>query len=367
MKIKNQIIKMLLLLTATFTIFSCTDNDTNKEIPKLPTIVEIANADAQFSVLVKALTVTKLSGTLSGQGSYTVFAPVNSAFAAYKSSNFPNGIKDETLFNTTVNPQIPLTLTKPQTDELTKLLQNHVLGVGTRADDLLSAGYSKTFASGIGANNTLSIYVNKVESDVLINGGVSNNGAKVITANIDASNGVIHVVNNVIGLPSILNHVIANPDLKALVSIVTSENGGTYGDQTAVKNTLANATAASPLTVFAPTSTAFKAATEGDGFLTGTAFTQVNVTKTLQYHVTKGNLISDSSTSWTRSSATDNVTITTLLEVTPEPAQKFTILKGSLNIKETSTTVTASKITLVNIQCTNGSVHVIDRVLKPVL
>jgi uncharacterized surface protein with fasciclin (FAS1) repeats len=367
MKIKNQIIKMLLLFTATFTIFSCTDNETNKEIPKLPTIVEIASADAQFSVLVKALTVAKLAGTFSGQGSYTVFAPTNNAFAAYRSTNFPNGIKDETLFNVAVNPQIPLTLPKEQSDELTKLLQNHVLGVGTRADDLLTAGYSKTFASGIGSNNTLSMFVNKVGSDVLINGGVSNDGAKVINANIDASNGVIHVVDNVIKLPLLLNHVIANPDLSTLVKIVSSENGGTYGEQTAVKDALSKATPASPLTVFAPTNTAFKAVIEGDGFLTGAAATAVNITKTLQYHVTKGNLVSDSTTSWTRSSATDNVTITTLLEVTPEPAQKFTILKSSLNIKETSTTVTASKITLVNIQCTNGSIHVIDRVLKPVL
>jgi uncharacterized surface protein with fasciclin (FAS1) repeats len=352
MKIKNQIIKMLLLLTATFTIFSCTDDDTNKEIIKLPTILEIAQADpANFSILISALKQTKLDATVSSQGSYTVFAPTNAVFAAA-------GYTEASI----------AALDTGKTNDLRKLLQNHILGVGSKAEDLIAAGYSRTFSPfGTSTSITLSMYINKDGSDVIINGGVSNGGAKVVTADIDASNGVVHVVNGIIGLPTLLSHAIANPNLSTLKDIISSGNGGTFGDQSAVKTVLGSASTTAPLTVFAPTNTAFKAATEGDGFLTGTAFTQVNITKTLQYHVTKGNLTSSSSSSWTPATATGDVTITTLLEVAPTPAQKFTILKGSLNIKETSTTVTASKIILTNVQASNGVVQVIDRVLKPVL
>lgn len=64
-----------------------------------------------------------------------------------------------------------------------------------------------------------------LSSGVVINGGPSNSGANVVLdmANIEASNGVIHVVDGVIGLPSVVNHAIANPSFSTLVSTLTSE------------------------------------------------------------------------------------------------------------------------------------------------
>jgi uncharacterized surface protein with fasciclin (FAS1) repeats len=361
MKIKNQIIKLMFAIVIAFTAFSCSDDD-KKEVTKFPTILEIAQSDpASFSVLVKALQATSLTSTASGPGSYTVFAPTNTAFAAYTSTLFPTGVT-EALFLPTATP-----LTTAQIAELRRLLQNHILGVGTKAGDLIASatvtGYVKTFASGAGTGTTLSMFVNQVGSDVLINGGSTNGGAKVTKANIDASNGIVHVVDNVIKLPTILAHAKANPDLATLVAVLsgTAATPGTFGDQSAIVTALSGA---GPLTVFAPLNSAFTAATSGSGFLTGAAVTPANVTKVLKYHVSTGNLASSSATSWTSATATTPATITTLVGAT----STFAIGLGTVKITELpAITVPASNIKFVNIQATNGIIHTIDRVLQPVL
>ena len=359
MKIKNQFIKIMFAITLAITTFSCDDNN-NVEIAKLPTIVEIAQADpASFSTLSEALKRTQLLATASNPGSITVFAPTNAAFAAYVSPSpstaFPAGI--------TLTSSSPA-LTSTQETELRSLLRNHILGVGTKAADILASRYVKTFAAGVGTT-TLSMFVNQTGSDVLINGGVTNGGAKVIKADIDASNGIVHVVDNVIKLPKILNHVIANPDLSTLVTVVTSTSG-TFGNQAAVATALGGN---GPLTVFAPLNSAFTTATTGSGFLTGANLTGPNVTKVLQYHVSSGNLTSSSATSWTANTATSNVTITTLAQNSVPAAQTFLITLGTVKITElpAQTGVPASNIKFVNIQATNGVIHTIDRVLQPVL
>jgi uncharacterized surface protein with fasciclin (FAS1) repeats len=399
MKIKNQIIKLMCLFTVAFTVFSCSSDDNNKEIAKLPTILEIAQADkANFSNLIEALKATpSLTATVSGQGSYTVFAPTNTAFEAYKSTNFPAGITSSALMTinaaikaTTATPAVPLTpaLTS-QRAELTRILQNHILGVATKADDLLNAGYVKTFASGPNSGTTLSMFINKSEADVLINGGTTNGGAKVTKADIDASNGIVHVVDSVILLPTLVNHVKANPSFTTLLAVVTSGSTGAYGDQAAILDVLTKATSNSvfngssnpnsSLTVFAPTNDAFAKATTGTGYLTGANATPANITKVLQYHVSRsiassnpattpaipGNLVASSATSW----GSSNVTINTLAPNIATPVQTFLISQNSLKITElpAQTGVSASNIKTVNIQASNGVIHAIDRVLQPVL
>ncbi len=367
MKIKNQIIKLMLGAIVAFANFSCSEGDNDKTIEKLPTIVEIAKADPQFSVLVKALTATQLAGTFSSQGSYTVFAPTNTAFAAYVSTlpsvAFPTGITDAT-FNTA--------LTTAQNTELKFILQYHVLGLGTKANDLLPnpatgvTGYSRTFAPfGTSTSVTLSTFVNQptVGGDVLINGGVTNGGAKVIKADVDASNGIIHVIDSVLKIPTLVSNVIANPAFSTLKDIVTSGVGGTYGNQTAVLAVLNGATTAAPKTVFAPLNTAFTAAI-GTGFLTPAYLATVgNITKVLQYHVSasNSNLTSSSATSWTATTATMPFVFTSAAPV----AQTSTIALGTVKITSAATGSLVSNIKVVNVQASNGVIHAVDTVLQP--
>ncbi|MEO8235462.1 MAG: fasciclin domain-containing protein [Flavobacterium sp.] len=354
---KNQIIKLMFAITIAFTAFSCTSDDNNKEIEKLPTIEETLKADiTNYSVLLNAVKVSAITN-LSSAGSYTLFAPTNASFAAYTSTVFPAGITDAILVDANGVPLV--TLTVAQKAELKKLVQNHILGVGTKADDLLAFGYSKTFAPGVGST-TLSMFVNKPATDVLVNGGATNGGATITTADIDASNGIIHKVDAVIKFPTIVNHVIANPDLSSLLSIVTSTATGTYGDQSALLATLNGASSASPLTVFAPVNAAFTTVMATGGFYNGAIVTPTNTTKLVRYHLTNGNLTSSSATSW----ASADATITTLAATT----QKFFIAKTTLKITELPViTVAASNMKIVNIQASNGNINTIDRVLQPIL
>lgn len=342
MKIKNQILSFVTILTVAIMTFSCT-NDEPKEVTPLKSIVDIAKADpANFSILVDALKKTGLEATLSNSGSYTVFAPTNAAFTAA-------GITSASI-NALVAPADNVAIAN-----LRLVLQNHVITLGTRANDLLAAGYTKTFAfykssptATSGAN--LSLFVNKPAVDVLLNGGATNGGAKVTTADIEASNGIVHVIDAVLKLPTIVNQITANPSLSSLLGVVTST------PQASVLTTLNAATGAAALTVYAPDNAAFTAATGTSGYLVGKSDAQV--TNILKYHLENGNRAPSSTTSYSTSA---DVSITTLY--TPN---KFTILLGTVKIKDVVGTSNAT-IKTFNIQGTNGVVQVIDKVLQPFL
>ncbi|HEX8577471.1 MAG TPA: fasciclin domain-containing protein [Flavobacterium sp.] len=346
MKIKNQVQRFLFILCVAFTLFSC---DEDKEvIERLPTIVEIVKADANFSILAEALKKTTLDVTLNNPGSYTVFAPTDAAFELAGYSRLQ------------INRWDPVT-DRALIDNLRLVLQNHVLGVGTRANDLVAFGYSRTFVlpNSRPGNN---LFVSKSENDFLINGGLATTvGAKITKSDIDASNGVIHVIDRILGQPTIVDHLIANPDLSSLLTVVTSE---LYGDQSVVRNVLTNANTAAPLTVFAPNNAAFTTATGEGGYFTRITVTPENITKILQYHVSRGNLTSGSATSWNNNA---DVTVTTLAPGATAN-QTFKIERATVKLTELPTPATpASLIKAVNIQATNGVIHIIDRVLQPVL
>ncbi|MBC5862134.1 fasciclin domain-containing protein [Flavobacterium turcicum] len=340
MKIKNQILSFVTMLAVAFVTFSCS-TDEPKEVTPLKSIVEIAKADpANFSILVDALRKTGLESTLTSAGSYTVFAPTNAAFTAAGYSSASINALTAPADNTAIN-------------NLRLILQNHVIGLGTRANDLLAAGYTRTFAAvrvpaSASSNVNINLFVNKVGTDVLVNGGVANGGAKVTSADIEASNGIVHVVDGVILLPTIVSHIKANPNLSSLLGVVASTA------QASVLTTLNGATAAAPLTVYAPENAAFTAATATNGYLVGKSDAQV--TSILRYHLENGNRAPSSTTSYSTSA---DVAITTLF--TPN---RFTILQGTVKIKDVVGT-TNGTVKTFNIQGTNGVVQVIDKVLQP--
>ncbi len=348
MKIKNQILYLVAILSVTFLTFSCTE--TSETVVRLPSIVDIAKSDTNFSVLVEAVTKTGLATTLSNPGSYTVFAPTNDAFK--KAGILPGQITAMTDATAIANLRV--------------VVLNHVLGVGTRSGDLLAGGYFRTFGfyratptATTGA--TLSMFISKPAADVLINGGSAIGGAKVMTADIDASNGIVHVIDSVLSLPTIVQHAQANPNLSTLVSVVTSPA------QSTVLATLTAATGALPITVYAPTNAAFTAALGTGGYLVGKS--DADITRILNYHLERGNRVAASATAF---NATADVVVTTLFVPAPTtpptvptpPAFTFTITRASLRIVDRSVPAVNASATLLNIQGTNGSVQVIDKVMR---
>ena len=134
-------------------------------------IVDTAVAAGQFKTLAAALTAAGLVDTLKGPGPFTVFAPTDAAFA-----KLPPGTLD--------------TLLKPESKaKLTAILTYHVVAGKVMAADVVKLKEAKT--------------VNGAMVAVKVDGGnVMINNAKVATADIGASNGVIHVIDTVLLPPA---------------------------------------------------------------------------------------------------------------------------------------------------------------------
>lgn len=208
---------------------SCSNDDDNNTTT--PNIVQTASATAELSTLVAALQAADgdLVNVLNGEGPFTVLAPTNTAFNAFLSANGFASLDD-----------VP-------TDVLSQILLNHVISGEVRSTDL-STGYVNTSATGVG-NANLSLYVNTTN-------GVSFNGvSNVSTADVIASNGVVHIVDAVIGLPDVTTFATADSNFSSLVTALTADASFTYVSTLQT----ANGTSPAPFTVFAPTNAAFQA------------------------------------------------------------------------------------------------------------
>lgn len=333
MKLINKISKALAVVTVALLSFSC-ESDSENVVKKYPTIIEILDADAaNFSILKAALVKTGLLNTFRNPGSYTVLAPKNSAFIAA-------GITEASIEATPTSG----------VSALRRILQYHVLSVGTLSADFPSKGYVNSFSPfGTSTSTSISLYTNKTNG-VVINGGNTNGGATVLQADINASNGVIHVISHVLSIPKVHNLIIANPDLSSLVGVLTSAPQAAV--LTDITTTATGASNALSRTVFAPTNAAFGSA----AFLTGQS--DANITKVLRYHLVNNNLRASSSTSFASTAQTINTQLT-------GPQQTISIAAGTVKIADI--TAANANITTINIQGSNGVAHIIDKVLQPTL
>jgi uncharacterized surface protein with fasciclin (FAS1) repeats len=323
MKIISNTSKFAFIALFTSMFISCSKNEDSAadlQASQDPTIEELASKNPDLSSLYDALTETNLVNEFNnnlasrnGKSEFTLFAPTNKAFREFFKSN-------------------------PKAN-LRNVLLNHVLSSKKMAADL-STGYLSTRSQvkiGGGAKNNLSLFVD-ITSGVLLN-GVSN----VVKADIKLANGVVHIVDKVIPLPTIVTHASANKNFSTLLSVVTSP------DQKDIA--VALTTNKKPLTVFAPINTAFDAALGAGGFANGA--TAAQVTSVLLYHVVgDANVLA--------ASLKEGQVVSTLLK------QDFTIsLTGGASIKDQA----GNKVNIIatDVQCTNGVIHAIDRVLQPKL
>jgi uncharacterized surface protein with fasciclin (FAS1) repeats len=320
MKNLLKIKKLALFLLIATVVTSCNNDDDPAPTPVADTtITGIAVANKDFSILVEALTKADLAKTLQGAGPFTVFAPTNAAFTAFLKTTPYASIKD-----------VP-------TAALTQILLNHVVSGSVKSTDLKTS-YIKTLAKGeASSTNTLSMFVNTAS-------GVKLNGvASVVTPDIMASNGVIHVVDAVIGLPTIVTHAMANPNFTTLVAALTYNPASGFAG-------ILSGTASSPFTVFAPTNAAF------GSFLTETGYSGLSaipanvLEKTLKYHVVAGANVQSTQLS-------DNQVVSTFsgqaVTVKFTPTRLLDVSGRNCNIVAT------------DVQCSNGIIHVLDKVLLP--
>lgn len=312
---KNFVFSLFLAL-GVISIFSACD-DTDNGQPQ--NIVELAQGNNDLSTLVAAVQRAGLVDALTAEGPLTVFAPTNQAFSDLLSALGYTKLED-----------VPV-------DALKNILLNHVVS-GEVKSTALATGYVETLLPF----GTTTSYVNNY---VDLSSGVKIGGATVTTADVDASNGVVHIINKVIVPPTVVNQALNNATFSTLVAALTrSDLGVDY---------VATLSGAGPFTVFAPTNAAFAALLTELGVSSLNDIPAATLNKVLQYHVVSGaNVLSTQ--------------LTNGQEVTTFQGQKFTIsLTGGAKIQDAAGRT--SNIIVTDVQGTNGVVHAIDKVILPQL
>ena len=308
---KKFISMFAIALIALFAFTSCDDDD---EII-LPTddIVAIASSDSDLSTLVTAITTADLTSTLQGSGPFTVFAPTNTAF-----DNLEDGVL-ETLLD---NP-----------DVLAEVLQYHVVS-GT----LMSADLSNSDVQPLLTGKTINVVV--MDGIVTLNGS-----ANVTTADVQASNGVVHIIDEVL-LPE--GFELPKPDIVSIASETTSLSI-LVDALTMFPDLVDDLSMDGNYTVFAPTDDAFITLL---GIIGQTKLADVPedvIKRLLKYHVI-------SSATLMSSDLSDEQMETTLL------GEDITVSKSGNAVM-----IDDANITTVDIEASNGVIHLIDAVLIPEL
>lgn len=314
---KKRPLKFLAVLVLAIAIGACSDDDDdNNAAPPTQNIVATAQGNSNLSTLVTALgKYPDLVNTLSGNGEFTVFAPSNAAFADLLEAVGQTSLDD-----------IP-------EDVLRSILEYHVIaGSELEAADLTTGDVETVSGEDISVSTATGV--------------VLNGSAGVTTADVDATNGVVHVVDAVLVPPSmqpIVGTIVApayfNNDFSILVAAVV---------QAGLLETLLNPQA--DYTLFAPTNSAFEAAgitelpannAEGNALLTSI----------LTYHVINGTVMS---TDLPETGILDPAPVETLGGIV------YLSNKGDGVFLNGNTEVVAT-----DIDASNGIVHIIDRTLVP--
>ena len=296
-------------------------------------IVQIASSLPIFKSLVAAVVKTDLAGTLSSASlNATVFAPTDGAFAKLPAP-----------FNNAAN--ISAISDPAQIAALKNILLYHVLGTEVKRGQIQSGRSSVQTLKPAGTGNDNTIYLSNSLGLLFVNGN-----SLVLLANVDASNGVIHVIDNVLLPPSqnIAQIAIGNPAFSTLVAAL-------------VKTNLAGVFAGNgDFTVFAPTNPAFAKLpapfNNAQNIAAISSPAQIAaLSNILTYHVTGS-----------RYFAWDLGIFNQITTLAAAPNNKLTGLLGinSAYVKGKQNP-SFSRANPSNILATNGVVHVIDQVLLP--
>jgi len=265
----------------------------------LGSVLDVAASVGGFDTLLTAVDAAGLTETLNGDGPFTVLAPTDDAFAA-----LPDGTLDALLAD------VPA---------LTDTLLYHVIDGDVPSSEVVLASLVPT--------------LNGSDVKVTVNGDVYINEAMVTLTDVEADNGVIHVLDAVLTPPgSIASIAAADPNFSTLVTaleaaslVETLDGAGTF-------------------TVFAPTNAAFDALPAGtlDGLLADIPA----LTDVLLYHVADTKLV-----------AADVLAATSISMMSGDDA--------AVAMDGTTPTIAGAAISSTDIPANNGVIHVIDAVMLP--
>ena len=282
-----------------------------------PNIVELAKATPSLSILVEAVVAADLATTLSGPGPFTVFAPNNDAFVSLLAEL---GVTKDALLKDKAL--------------LTTVLTYHVLG-------------AKVEKAGIPLGKAItplqkSVFKIDGPGGVLTITDGRNRTSKILATDVQASNGVVHIIDKVI-LPADKDIVATAQSISDFTTLVAAVSAA---------DLVATLQGTGPFTVFAPTNAAFTASLADIGvtavadLLTPAA--KPLLTKVLKYHVVSGRVL--------KADITPNTPITTVEGGTFSISPTFVITDGRNR---------AINITRTDVLTSNGVIHVVDKVILP--
>jgi len=273
--------------------------------PSTPTgknIVQLAAATPDLSTLVDALGAGQLIDTLKGPGPFTVFAPTNEAFA-----KLPAGTLES---------------------QLVDILTYHVVaGTAAFAKDLTDGEQIKTVEG-----KDVTAHVSSA--------GVKINGATVTTADVAATNGVVHIIDQVLLPPStptgknIVQLAAATPDLSTLV------------DALGAGQLIDTLKGPGPFTVFAPTNEAFAKLPAGTLESLLKPENKAKLVDILTYHVAAGSVHAADLTNREKIATVEGKDV------------KAHVTRSGIKIND-------ARVTTADVAASNGVVHIIDTVLMP--
>lgn len=279
-------------------------------------IIDIAKSADDFSTLVAAIEAStvgpagpNIADALSGEGTFTVFAPTNAAF-----DKLPSELVSK-LLESTWQPQ------------LQDVLLYHVLGSEVLSTDLSDGLSAATLESGDITVNLNPPRINE-NSNILIDAGL---------VDVEAGNGIIHGIDSVLTPTSVMSNIVdiavANDAFSTLVAAVTAAGLGEA------------LSGAGPLTVFAPTNEAFDALPEGtlDSLLEPENIDQL--TDILKYHVVAANAHSSG--------------------LSTGPVETLNGAPVDVTVADTGVMVGDANVIKSDVIASNGIIHVIDAVILP--
>ena len=283
-------------------------------------IVGIATGSEDFSILVAALQKADLVSALQGEGPFTVFAPTNAAFTKLLGE---------------LNITADQLLAHPQ---LKEVLLYHVVPGKVMSTDLKD----KMEAGTLLENNKLMVDLSN---------GVKINKSNVVTADIEATNGVVHVIDTVLvpadfKLDKAIQKEAPKDMPKTVVDIALGNKDFSILVAALQKADLVSALQAEgPFTVFAPTNAAFEDLLKALNITASDLLNQPDLAKVLLYHVVSGKVMSTDLTNGLEAATLNGEKV------------KFDLTSG---VKVSGSTVTGA-----DMEAGNGVVHVIDKVLVP--
>ncbi len=347
----------LLALAAVFALVvaacsSSSDETTTTIAPPTTTTIEAAETSVldlaigagQFSTLIAAIDAAGLADVLEGEGPFTVLAPTDAAFTeAFEAL----GIEASDLL--------------ADTETLTAILTYHV--IGQAADSELVATLD---GQSVETLNGQSVDVSVVEGQIMVN------EATVVSADLMADNGIVHVINGVLLPPDIAETLgVAAPEEPVepmeptIAETVVELASGNPAEFTILLAALEAASLVDALnnpddelTVFAPTDEAFGIALEALGLTAEELLASEDLAAILTYHVTAEGVFD-------AAAVVGAAPIAGLSTLNPDATLDVDVIDGSVIVNDGADPLGGATVVTADVFASNGVIHVIDTVLLP--